>query len=295
MMVIIYLLLMLREECCAADPVIERKSIKVGDRVKMECSRRSAGDLHWMKIAFKNPPEYLEEPLDERLYSHIKVNAEPGTFQLQIINAKLNDSALYVCVRKHQGGITYLKLTYLMVEDLAVTTVPPSVPVYPKDSVILQCSVLHYSQNHSCPLDNSMYCFRAEVNQTHSNFTNTQRDIGIKNVSEGFTAETCFYSHLKSFRSSGVQMNYCGVSVPKEKIPEDKSKHTIKGETASDSQNYNTILYMLCAALAMCLIIIASLLCYIKNLKETSDECFIASVALHEHTPLEENQEAPDG
>uniref|UniRef100_A0A8C6KFS4 Ig-like domain-containing protein n=1 Tax=Nothobranchius furzeri TaxID=105023 RepID=A0A8C6KFS4_NOTFU len=195
-------------QSCAADPVIERKSIKVGDRVKMECSRRSAGDLHWMKIAFKNPPEYLEEPLDERLYSHIKVNAEPGTFQLQIINAKLNDSALYVCVRKHQGGITYLKLTYLMVEDLAVTTHTVSDLNRPGDPVTLQCSVFSDSDKKTCSEDLRVFWFRAKSDTSYPDMIYSKGTH--PNQCEKKSQNRCVSS--MNFSTSDPATYYCAVA-----------------------------------------------------------------------------------
>lgn len=100
---------------CADDRVIHTKTIRVGDHVTMTCSRRSAGHILWMRIAFGNAPEHLEKT-PKGLNSHIKVSHQAGTLELKIIKAKRTDSAVYLCVRKHEGNITYLNVTYLRVE-----------------------------------------------------------------------------------------------------------------------------------------------------------------------------------
>lgn len=81
----------------------------------MTCSRRSAGRIFWMRVAFGNSPEHLEKT-SESLNSHIKVNQEAGTLELKIIKAKQIDSAVYLCVRNHEGNKTYLNVTYLTVK-----------------------------------------------------------------------------------------------------------------------------------------------------------------------------------
>ncbi|XP_024859935.1 uncharacterized protein LOC112450266 [Kryptolebias marmoratus] len=293
MLVIICLLMMLRDKCCADDGNIDTKIIHVGDQVKMTCPRRSAGNIFWMRIVFGNSSENLEKP-SVGLYSHIIVAPGAGTLELKITKATKNDSAIYLCVRNYQKNTTYLKATYLRVKELelAVTRAPSSVSVGSKDSVTLQCSVLRDFKNTSCPVDNNMYCFRAELIQTHSNVGNAQLDEGIKykNTSEGITAKKCFYSYLKNFSFSGVQMYSCDQALSEETRLKNKSRLNNEGVNTQDAKNYNTVLYLLCGALAICLVIIAFLIYLIKQLEKKAKGNSNATAGLE--APLGGNQES---
>ena len=112
-----------------------------------------------------------------------------------------------------------------------VTTVPPSVPVRPEDSVALKCSILHESQNKSCPADDNVFCFTAESNQCHPSFNYTKEDEGneYEKISTGVTTKKCFYSLLKNFSSSDAWMYHCVVAPCEENGMGNKSKLNTEG------------------------------------------------------------------
>lgn len=80
----------------------------------MTCSRRSAGEIIWMRIDSGNSAENLANT--GNMYPHIKFEAGIGEWVLKIKNASLNDSGIYFCLRKYQGNKTFMKLTYLTVK-----------------------------------------------------------------------------------------------------------------------------------------------------------------------------------
>ncbi|XP_014901762.1 uncharacterized protein LOC106955849 isoform X2 [Poecilia latipinna] len=271
---------------CKDSPIIETKTVNVGGLVKMTCSRKSAGEIIWMRIDSQNSPEILGKT--EKMYPHIKFETDPGIWVLKIINASLNDSGIYFCLRKYQENKTFMKLTYLTVKESAVTTVPTSVPAHLHDSVTLHCSVLRDSQNKSCPEDENFLCFRDESIQTFPGFNSTDitEESGFK-----FNSEGCFYSYFKNFSLSDAQMYHCAVVKDDKNTSIEKSKN-ITEENKGDSRNYYTVACLLSAALAICLAIIAFLLYVIieinKQLKGSRND----TVALHVHEPTKGNPES---
>ena len=96
---------------CADEPILETKTIRVGDPVTLTCSRRSAGTIFWMRVVSGNTPEDLTEK-----YPHITVTAKPGILELKIIKAKQSDSAVYICLRTYDKYKEVLNVTYLRTE-----------------------------------------------------------------------------------------------------------------------------------------------------------------------------------
>ncbi|KAM4555466.1 uncharacterized protein PAE49_014507 isoform 2-T2 [Odontesthes bonariensis] len=291
MLFVLYFLLMLTDGRCADDPILETKTIRVGDPVTLTCSRRSAGSITWMRVVSGNSPEVLTETLNKN--PHITVTQNPGILELKIRKAKQSDTAVYICMRIYDKYQEVLKVTYLRTEE-PVTTVPPSVPVRPEDSVTLKCWTLHESQNESCPADDNVFCFTAESNQCHPSFNYTKEDKGneYENNSTGVTMKKCFYSYLKNFSSSDAWMYHCAVAPCEEKVMGNKStKLNTEVNLCNSKDKSSTILYLLCAALAMSGILIAFLVYTIKKLEKKSKWYSNASVALQTQTSTRENQE----
>ncbi|XP_043982756.1 uncharacterized protein LOC122836863 isoform X2 [Gambusia affinis] len=283
-MLLIYLLLMLKDGRCKDHPIIETQTVNVGGLVKMTCSRRSAGEIIWMRIDSGNSAENLANT--GNMYPHIEFDIGVGIWVLKIKNASLNDSGIYFCLRKHQGNKTFMKLTYLTVKESAVTTVPTSVPPHLHDSVTLHCSAFRASQNKSCPEDENLLCFRAESIETFPGFNliDNAEESGFK-----FNSEGCLYSYFKNSSLSDTQMYHCGVAKDDQNISREKSKPTTE-ENTGDSRNYYTVACLLSAALAICLAIMAFLIYLVieinKQLKDSRN------VALQVHEPIEGNPES---
>ncbi|XP_014851844.1 PREDICTED: uncharacterized protein LOC106923371 isoform X1 [Poecilia mexicana] len=286
-MLFIYLLLMLKDGRCQDYPTTDTKTVYVGAYVRMTCSRRNAGDIHWIRFTSGNTPEILKE--HDNIYSHIKVWPDAGIHVLQIANVKLNDSGFYFCLRVYNANRTFMNITFLTVIESAVTTVPTSVPAHLHDSVTLHCSALRDSQNKSCPEDENLLCFRAESIQTFPGFNSTDitEESGFK-----FNSEGCFYSYFKNFSLSDAQMYHCAVVKDDKNTSIEKSKTITEAENKGDSRNYYTVACLLSAALAICLAIIAFLLYVIieinKQLKGSRND----TVALQVHEPIKGNSES---
>ncbi|XP_054880499.1 uncharacterized protein LOC129354959 isoform X2 [Poeciliopsis prolifica] len=315
-MLLIYLLLMLKDGCkltpqisstfhfmflfllfitvfygclgCKDSPIVETQTVNVGGFVKIECPRKSAGEIIWMRIDSENSPKNLGNT--EKMYPHIKFDKDPGIWVLKITNASLSDSGIYFCLRKYQENKTFMKLTYLTVEESAVTTVPTSVPPHLHDSVTLHCSALRDSQNKSCSEDENLFCFRAESIETFPGFQSTDNaeESGFK-----FNSEECLYK-LEFFKNSSLsdaQMYHCAVAKDDKNTSIEKSNPIVE-ENKGDSQTYYEVACLLSAALAVCLAIIAFLIYLIiemnKQLKGSRDD----AVALQAHEAIKENPES---
>ncbi|KAF6726328.1 hypothetical protein FQA47_006350 [Oryzias melastigma] len=217
----------------------QTKTVVVGDHVKLECSRRSEGDVVWMKTSSGNSLEVLDKN-----WSKTKVSYLPGILELHIADTNLHDAAFYICVRKRKGNILSLSITHLIVKEPAVPTVPPSAPECSENSVTLRCSVLQDSQNKSCPSDENMLCFSAE-----SNYSNT--NSAAENRGDAAVNDFCFSSFFKNRTSSDHLKYYCAVPKCEEKIQKNESSsHSEVTVKLWNSNKADVIRNILIAALA---------------------------------------------
>ncbi|XP_038554911.1 uncharacterized protein LOC119888428 [Micropterus salmoides] len=261
-----YLLLMFRVGRCTDDPIFETKIVAVGDYVKLTCTRKGTGSMFWIRLVSGNFPEVVGKTFSfEGVERHIKTKEEPGTFVLHITEAKLSDTAVYVCMKIHQQNFTFLNGTDLKVEESDITTVPPSDPVRPGDSVTLQCSVLSDSENKTCPGELSVCCFRDGSHQSHSSFNYTQGNSVEDYYRLLDYIKKCFYSKniFKNMISSDTGTYYFAVATCDEIFSGNGTKLGIEAVDMWDSQR-STMLFLLGAALAISLIVIAYLISSLK-------------------------------
>ncbi|XP_036069921.1 uncharacterized protein LOC112152984 isoform X2 [Oryzias melastigma] len=290
MLILFHLLLVFGEKCCANNLFYVTKAVKVGDHVKLDCSRGSAGELVWMRIVFDHPPENLEKT--ENKTPHVKVKLEPGTLELKIVEAKQSDTGLYICMRNKSGNLLSFNVTYLRVEEPAVTEAPPptpSLPVCPGNSMTLQCSILHDSLNNSCLSNESVLCFNTESNNFYPNNTKDNRVNKEEKNSEGTSVNKCFPSIFKNLPSSDGWTYYCAAPKCEEKTPEERTQTNICTWTSKDE----TVKNCLIAALVISQIFIVLLLYLVKKLKtESRDSSHVPQQISPSAHSDQENQQA---
>ncbi|XP_041846591.1 uncharacterized protein LOC121643299 isoform X2 [Melanotaenia boesemani] len=284
MLIIVYLSLMLIDGRCA-DPILETKTNHVGDSVKLTCSRRSAGDIFWMRAVWGNSFEVLNTTYTKR---DVIVQREPGILDLKIKKAKLSDAGVYICMRKYDGKDTVLNLTYLRIEEPTATPVPTSGPVCPEDSVTLQCSELSDAKNKSCPVDYRVLCFHTGSNQSQA-FNNTEVNGHIyENSTEGGAFKQCFYNNFKCFSSSDSSVFNCTAA----KCEKEKNTNKSKLDTEVNmwkSRKDDAVIHLLCAALAISLIVIAVLIYFIQKLVKRLNGSCDASTVVQTEEPDDHN------
>lgn len=95
---------------CSDDPYFVTKTSPAGDPMRLKCSRRSEGNVFWMRIVEGKSPEVFRETSQ-----NIRVKKEPGELQLLIIKAELKDSAVYICLRNRNKIVEVLNMTYLKI------------------------------------------------------------------------------------------------------------------------------------------------------------------------------------
>lgn len=102
---------------CTQEQFFEKKTVDVGDDVKLTCERKATGTLFWIRLVPGNFPEILAKTNSfETVHTHITATKEPGTFVLHIRNVKLSDTAFYICIKTQQQSVLFLKGTDLRVE-----------------------------------------------------------------------------------------------------------------------------------------------------------------------------------
>uniref|UniRef100_A0A3P9ATP9 Ig-like domain-containing protein n=1 Tax=Maylandia zebra TaxID=106582 RepID=A0A3P9ATP9_9CICH len=252
------------------------KNVHLGEDVTLTCSRRSnlSGLLFWMRVVAGNLPEVLGAAytFDQGTVNktpRITTKQETGTFVLHIIQTQLNDTAFYYCEEVIELKTTKWNITFLRVKgpepDIPIVIQElPSAPIYQGDSVTLQCSVLSDLQKNTCPED--VYWFRAGMDETHPSVIYVYRSSGdeCERQSDVHSPRKCVYKFSKNNISSSDSGNYyCAVATCGHVI----FGGTFKEMSFGDSQVVNTVVFLLCAALAISLMIIALLSYVIKNKK----------------------------
>ncbi|XP_047441436.1 uncharacterized protein LOC125008297 [Mugil cephalus] len=286
MLLIIYALLMFRAWCLTEGQKFEKKNVTVGEDVKLTCPLESVGSLFWIVLFSEKFPEVLgrsSSPLNDA--PRIRTKKERKEFVLYISKAGLTDTAFYFCIKTLQNDFIFLAGTHVIVEsstttaqpgpEPVVTTTAPSVPVHPGDSVTLQCSVFSDSENKTCPAEDSVFCFSHEPHQSLSIFNRTKVNDSDEydHNSGGASTKKCFFN-FRNFSSSGARTYYCSVAMCGKTLSGNISELNNEGESIWESKKDNAVLYVLCGALVISVIVIVFLLYSIKKLtKKPSELC----------------------
>ncbi|XP_026186209.1 uncharacterized protein LOC113144393 isoform X2 [Mastacembelus armatus] len=266
---------------CIDDRNILTKTVVPGEDVTLTCNRQSSesGTLFWIRLAAGNLPEVLGATytFDNGFTNktpRIIAKQEPGTFILHVTKTQLSDTAFYYCEKHTELRTAFLNITFLRVKEPERTIVFQdrlSDPVHPGDSVTLQCSVLLDLKQNTCPGDHSVYWFRAASDQSHPSFIYAHANIDDK-CETSPSSQKCVYSFPKnSVGSSDAGTYYCAVATCGEIIFGSGTKLEVDGSTwcFGDCQRANSVLFLLCVTLILCLLVIAVLI-YIKK----NNQCF---------------------
>ncbi|XP_059201639.1 signal-regulatory protein beta-2-like [Centropristis striata] len=259
--------------------IFETKSAGVGDDATLTCSRQTSelrSTLFWIRLVFGTIPEFLGGTYSFNYYGvnktpRITTKQEPGTFILHINEAKLSDTGVYYCMKVNKLNMTLVKGTFLRIEEpepdiTAIIQDIHSDPVLPGDSVTLQCSVLSDSENKTCPGGHSVFWFRAGSDETPSLvYAEGNSSDGCERSPEAHSPQKCVYSFSKNVSSSDAGTYYCAVATCGEILFGNGTKLDIEALNMWDMQQTKTALILLCAALAISLIVIAVLIYSIKN------------------------------
>ncbi|KAK2848683.1 hypothetical protein Q5P01_008517 [Channa striata] len=249
------------------DQHILTKSVHVGQDVTLKCSRHSSdsGTLYWIKLATGNFPET----------PRITAKQGPGTFDLHISKIELSDAAFYYCEKYVELKRTFLNVTFLRVEESAfnITATIQNVssdPVRPGASVTLQCSVV--SENRLCPVDHSVYWFRARSDQSQPVLIYAHGKDGdeCEKSSEAHFSQKCIYSFTRNnVSSSDAGTYYCAVATCGQILFGNAANLNIDANMWC--QRTKTVVFLLCVALTLTLAVIA-LLVYTR--KKSQCDCF---------------------
>lgn len=110
------------------------------------------------------------------------------------------------------------------------TTVSPSDPVCPGDSLILNCSVSG-SDNNTRPEENSVCFFKAGSNQSYPSFNCTKEITSgeYEKDPEGYSEKKCVLSFFKNINCSDAGTFYCSVDTREKTKSENTSKLNNEG------------------------------------------------------------------
>ncbi|XP_018549274.1 uncharacterized protein LOC108895093 [Lates calcarifer] len=292
MPVLIYILLLINIGRCTDDHIFETKTVDVGDDVTLTCPRKTtwlASDLFWIRLVPGTFPEALGGMIAYNFdrvkkTNHMTAKQEPGLFVLHFSKTRLSDTAVYYCIKVEQRNMTFLKGIFLRIKGpepdiTAVTQDFLSDPVRPGDSVTLQCSVLSDSEKKTCLEDHHVYWFRARSDKSHPSLIYAHRNHSdtCEEGPEVHSPQKCVYSFSKNVSSSDAGTYYCAVATCGEIIFGNGTKLDIEVVSTCDSQEDNSVVFLLFVALAISLIVIAFLV-YVITKK--SCDCCKAAVSL---------------
>ncbi|XP_070770043.1 uncharacterized protein [Enoplosus armatus] len=253
---------------CTDDQSSVKRTVRVGQDVTLTCSRQSrlAGVLFWIRLAAGNFPEvlgatYTFDSANFNKTPRITAKQEPGTFVLHITKTELSDTAFYYCEQVVELQTTFLNKTFLRVEgpepDITASIQGfPSLLVHPGDSLTLHCSVLSKTENNTCPGDHSVFWFRTGSDESHPGVIYAHGNSGdeCEKSLEAHSPKKCIYSFSKNVSSSDAGTYYCAVAACGYIYFGNGTKVDIEAANMrpfGDSQRANTIVFLLCAALAI--------------------------------------------
>ncbi|XP_030594531.1 signal-regulatory protein beta-2-like [Archocentrus centrarchus] len=280
-MIVVWLTLIFLHRGYSLVPV---KTVQLGEAVTLSCDlpikefgtriiywyKQSVGDgLKLIVTQSKSAtPEYSPE------FSRTRFDAQKheNFSNLTIMNTVQGDEGLYHCgIAEWMYPIQWSE-TYLLVKGNTQRTSAYTVlqwptvsdPLHAGESVTLQCSVLSDSNSETCPGGHSVFLFREGLQTPHPSiiYTDGNKHHECENRSEA--QQRCVYRFSKNISSSDAGTYYCAVAACGEILFGNGTKLDIQGDCMW-SQSPRSVIFLLCAVLAVSLIVIAVLICPIKK------------------------------
>ncbi|CAJ1058996.1 signal-regulatory protein beta-2-like [Xyrichtys novacula] len=295
------LLLVLRLSRCTADENYETKTVSMKDGVTLSCPRDTSWletNLFWFRMVSGGTPEFLGgtpsfdyEEVTET--SHFTVKQEPEKFVLTIKETRLNDTGLYFCVKLCQLNVTFLKRTFLRIKGPDITAIAQDISPDPEDSKTLQCSVLRDKSSKTCPDKPRVFWFRSGSDDSRPSviYTHGNKSDGCEESPETPSLQRCVYSFSKTVSSSDDGTYYCAVVACGEILIGNGTKLTSEGNNMQHSKT-NIALYLLSAALVLCLFVIVFLVCTIRTISCNAavDPCGNAATSSTDQQSLQRDE-----
>ncbi|XP_072252464.1 uncharacterized protein [Leuresthes tenuis] len=278
---------------CMDDETFATKTVHVGEDVTLTCSRRSetSAFLFWTKLIAGKLPQILGATytFDGGIVNNtpgFSAGKKPGTFVLHITQTKLSDTAFYYCEEIDELQKRYLNVTFLRVKgqkpDIpAIIQEFPFVPVHAGDSVTLQCSILSESESHMCPGFHKVFLFQVSSTEPQPRviYAHGNNRDKCSGSAEANSSHKCDYNFsISNISPFDMGTYYCAVVTCGQILFGNGTKLGIEAPQSSESYRTNVVLFSLCGALAISLIVIVLLINTIKK-KNKCESCKAAADA----------------
>ncbi|XP_069027308.1 uncharacterized protein [Embiotoca jacksoni] len=278
MMLVLWIALLFFHRAYMLVPVT---TVQIGEPVTLTCSllksrseqfkwyKQSAGDNLKLIVTLLTytstfGPEFLQSRFQAHLYD--------GFSNLTILRTVQEDEGMYHCTNADWYGTewngTYLSLKGNSQTSKYTVTQWPTASSPGRDSATLQCSILSDPEHMKCPGHHSVFWFRVGSDKSHPDTIYTDGDRNNECDEESDAQKSCVYRFSKNISSSDAGTYYCAVATCGRILFGNISKLHL-GCTCS--QEDSTFIFLLCAVLAISLIVIAVLIHAIK--KNKSDTC----------------------
>ncbi|KAM8848110.1 uncharacterized protein ACB058_011894 [Synchiropus picturatus] len=242
MLMVVTVLLLLHRAWSEEDMTSEKQTGRPGEDVTLTCERKSVVNLFWMRVARDQALDIFgKASFSVVRFPHIRIEEEKETFSLILSKLKEEDSAVFFCVEIIARKWTFLKRVALTVTDV-------SKPVHPGAS----------SPPPRPTLEDFTSCFPPGKfpSGPASVYTEGNHEYECGDEREGQSSSTCVYSFFMntSLSEGGLRsVTSCG-------------ERSDAGAAANASHPTSNVIYFgAAAALTVRLILILTLICFIKK------------------------------
>ncbi|XP_041846551.1 uncharacterized protein LOC121643278 isoform X2 [Melanotaenia boesemani] len=287
----LFILMFLQVGWCEVEENFVTKTAEVGENVILSCNRHTSlgiATFFWVRLVPGSMPEILGKAFsfdtdDLSRNSHSTTKVEPGLLSLHFPKTKMSDTGFYYCIKLQKYNISFSKGVFLRIKGpepdfTRVIQHSPSDAVYAGDSLTLQCSVFSERENKKCSDRHRVFWFRVTSEESHPRliFGQSDSDGDCDTSPEALSQQSCVYTFFKdNVTSSDAGAYYCAVAACGKIAFGNGTKLDIEGVSTTYSEKNNTLIFLLCAVLAVGLIITTLLICAIRK-----KSCNCASVSL---------------